>query len=84
MWIEPTIEGGLARMDGPEKEWQPWVIGALSLRSLSGIGAQLGFGRHRVTGRYYAWGSGELVHEFYKWEKVHRASLLFSLELKNL
>jgi hypothetical protein len=79
LWFEPTVEGGFAQMAGPENEWEPWTVGALSLRGTSGIGAQLGIGRHRVGVTYLALGSRAVVHEFSGWEKFTELLVSFPL-----
>jgi hypothetical protein len=79
LFFEPTGEGGVARMRGERGEWQPWAVGSIALRGASGIGAQLGFGRHRVSLSYHSWGSGTLVNRFFEWEEF--TELLFSFPL---
>jgi hypothetical protein len=79
MYVEPTIEGGVARMRGRDKEWQPWGVGALAVRGSSGFGFQLGIGRHRVGREYRSFETGALVRSFHTWENF--TELLVSVPL---
>jgi hypothetical protein len=82
--LEPTIEWGWAKASweefGSEEEgWQPWAVGALTVRGQSGLGVGVGLGGHRVAVSYEDAFSGGLVDKFYSWKPF--IELVFSLPL---
>lgn len=66
------------RRPGRDVSWRPWIGASLALRSASGLGIQLEYGRHQLEETYFS-DPGTAVADVRPWRDMWRIGLIVPL-----